>query len=215
MKRSMTPRPSLAALPVAFLLMTGAAAGAADPLPAPPGYVASSVIEGHAFEQARGAIAVNQATGDANAQTNAAAIALTPAGVAAVQASQYSAPGQATAPDVASVRLGGQAFGQAQGLIAINQTSGTGNTQFNGAAIAIGQIPVAYSEVALDDLADTSAVTELPQGGEGLPARSLSAQVEAGALGQARGVVQLNQSAGVGNATANHFALRVGTGATP
>lgn len=215
MKRVMTPRWRLVTLPVAFILMAGALAAVAGPLPPQPDYTASSVIEDRAFEHARGAVAVNQAAGDANAQTNAAAVAIAPSGVASVQAGQRSAAGQANAPDVAQVRLGDQAFGQAQGLIAINQTSGTGNTQFNGAAIAIGQTPVTYSEVALDDLAGTAAVTELPEGGEGLPARSLSAGVEAGALGHARGVVQLNQSAGVGNATANHFALRVGTGTAP
>ncbi len=217
MKHLMTPRRRLVTLPVAFILMTSALAAAAGPLPPQPDYTASSVIEDRAFEHARGAVAVNQAAGDANAQTNAAAIAIAPNGIAtaSVQAGQRSAPGQATVPDVAAVRLGNQAFGQAQGLIAINQTSGTGNTQFNGAAIAMGQTPVTYSEVALDDLAGTAAVTELPEGGEGLPARSLSAGVEAGALGHARGVVQLNQSAGVGNATANHFALRVGTGTAP
>lgn len=215
MRRVPTLRWRPAALPISFILTAGALAAAADPLP--PDYTASSTIEGRAFEHARGAIGVNQTVGDANAQTNAAAIAIAPHGVAlaSVQAGQRSAPGQATVPDVASVRLGSQAFGQAQGLIAINQTSGTGNTQFNGAAIAIGQTPVTYSEVALDDLAGTAAGTELPEGGEGLPARSLSAGVEAGALGHARGVVQLNQSAGVGNATANHFALRVGTGTAP
>lgn len=215
MKRVMTPRWRLVTLPVAFILMAGALAAVAGPLPPQPDYTASSVIEDRAFEHARGAVAVNQAAGDANAQTNAAAVAIAPNGVALVQAGQRSAAGQANAPDVAQVRLGDQAFGQAQGLIAINQTSGTSNTQFNGAAIAIGQTPVTYSEVALDDLAGTAAVTELPEGGEGLPARSLSAGVEAGALGHARGVVQLNQSAGVGNATANHFALRVGTGTAP
>jgi hypothetical protein len=119
------------------LLQAGPAIADEPPL---PGYVTQSIIDGHALSHVRGRFAVNMAAGDSNIQANAAAVALGANGpaIGLVGGIQATDPGQATLPDVAVAVIGAQVFANSSGLISVNQTSGVGNAQANGAAFALG-----------------------------------------------------------------------------
>lgn len=193
-------------LPALSLLLPFAATGA-DDVPF-QGYLDRSVINGQALQGASGAIAVNQAAGDENQQVNAAAIAINPQGLAVAQTSisQSIKNVRGTLPDKAEARIDGQAFANASGLIAVNQASGFANMQANSTAIAMG----IKGEVTSDSmLAETiPGVAGLVKvGKDRASVRSVS--VSETAFHGAQGVVQLNQTAGSGNNSANNFALRL------
>ena len=75
-----------------------------------PRYIAKSIIDGGAARDFHGKVAINQASGDANTQANAAAIAINPNGaaIANISIGQRTATGQATIPDVSVTRVGGK-----------------------------------------------------------------------------------------------------------
>lgn len=177
-----------------------------------PGYTTQAIITDSALANATGRIAINQAAGDLNQQTNAAALAFSPDGVAIVDIgiNQQIQHNQATPPDTASVRIDGTAFANAAGLISINQTAGVANAQQNALAISIGQSGGwRIAELDETNLAHTTASTEHPEG----TGTVSEVAIGPGAFQAARGVVQVNQVAGNGNATANRVYLHLDTGA--
>lgn len=176
---------------------------AVEPLPT---YTDLSVIGGNVLEHGNGAIAVNQAAGDDNQQANVAAIAINPHGlaVAHTSVSQSMKNISGTLPDKAEARIDGNAFAHALGAIAVNQASGFANRQANSAAIAMGiRGEVIADSVLAETLPDAAGLVVGPSKGV------LSVSVSETAFQGARGVVQLNQTAGSGNNSANNFALRV------
>lgn len=185
-----------------------------DAAQAVPAGVAASVIEGRALHGAQGAIAVNQAAGDHNLQANAAALAVSEGGVAAAQVlnAQATDPRQANAPRVAVSVIGQQAFGGVHGLVSINQASGVGNAQANGVAIAVGNGVVIAESLSESMLAESAAGA--PAARHGAPGARVAVIADSAFEG-ARGLVQVNQTAGSGNATANNFALSLSLDAKP
>ena len=182
-------------------------AAQADDL-AGPGYTTLSVVDNNALSDARGVIGVNLAAGDFNVQLNATAISLSNArgkGIAGINSFQSVGANQGVAPDVALINIHGNAFANARGLIRINQASGIANAQANGIAIAYG---INAEVLAENELAQTVSTVGLrlttESGRKGV--RSIS--IDDTAFRGARGIIQVNQSAGSGNATANSFALR-------
>lgn len=172
------------------------------------GYSAQTIIDGDVGRDAQGVLGINMASGDANLQSNAMALAISNDGQAQAQANvvQVIDSGQFSVPDVAVARIDGNAFSNAAGAIAINQAAGAANAQANGVAIALG----VGTEVTAD--------AELAQSISGItPVASANGQsrqttVADTAFSGARGIVQVNQSAGIANATSNSFALRVQLG---
>jgi len=140
-------------------------------------------------------------------QSNATAVALGQErgrGVARTNVVQSVDVGNVTVPDLSVAKIGGEAFSGASGAIGINQASGAANAQANNVAIAFG---VGAEVTAETDLAQTVTGEPLKapvSGGE----QQRHASVADTAFSGTRGIVQLNQSAGVGNATGNNFALR-------
>jgi hypothetical protein len=184
---------------LALLLM--ASAGHADGI----GYVTVSVVDGEVASHTRGRIAVNQAAGDANQQVNAAAIAISAqAASAAVDVGQKIHGFSGNVPDVAVARIGQNAFAGASGLIAVNQTSGVANAQSNSVAVAMGINGEVGDKALSATLPDAAG---LVRAGASSGLRIVG--VEDTAFRNARGVVQLNQTAGAGNSSSNNFALRV------
>lgn len=170
------------------------------------GYSVQTLIDGEVGHDAQGVLGINMASGDSNLQSNTTAIAISNDGHAQAQAGvvQVIDTGPFNVPDVAVAKIDGNAFSNAAGAIGINQAAGAANAQANGVAIAIG----VGAEVAAD--------AELAQSvsGVALPAVAANGQyrettVADTAFSGARGIVQVNQSAGVGNATGNSFTLRV------
>lgn len=185
---------------------------AQDPLPELPGYVTQSVIDSNVLSHVRGRFAVNMTAGDSNIQANAAAVALGAEGGSAiglVGGIQVTDPRQGNLPDLATASIGGNVFANSSGLISVNQSSGVGNAQANGAAFAMG-----FEEVVAESVLSAATSNAVPTGaGAGKSHQAVS--INDTAFDGAHGLVQVNQSAGSGNSTANNFALQVQLGAKP
>lgn len=174
------------------------------------GYSTQTIIDGNAGRDSQGLLGVNMAAGDSNLQSNTVAITINDAnGPAQAQANalQVIDTGQFTVPDVAVTRIDGNAFGNAAGAIGLNQAAGAANAQANNVAIAIG----AGTEVTADaELAQSVSGIVLPVTANGQYRETTVADT---AFNGAHGIVQVNQSAGMSNATGNSFSLRVQMGA--
>ncbi|HQR59960.1 MAG TPA: hypothetical protein PLH03_01185 [Methylophilaceae bacterium] len=178
-----------------------------------PGYINRSVIDANALSDVRGRFAVNMAAGDSNAQVNAGALAINPdGGLAAAQVMSHQAVGsiRATAPNLSFAIIGDHAFANSVGAISVNQTSGVGNTQANGMAFAVGFEVESVSE---SKLAATASGIGLE--GSGSSTGVKTASISDTAFEGSRGLIQINQSAGSGNSTANNFAFQLQLGAKP
>lgn len=173
-----------------------------------PAYVDQSVISGNVMIGASGAMAVNQAAGDMNQQANAAAVAYNPKGVASAQTGilQGSINIRGSLPNVAVTRIDGNAFANATGVLMVNQASGFANSQANSTAIAMGIKGEAIADSVLaETFPDAAGLVKV--GKDHASIRDVS--VSETAFQNAHGVVQLNQTAGSGNNSANNFALRL------
>ena len=176
------------------------------------GYVTQSMIDDNVLKNANGRLAVNMAAGDSNTQANAAAVALGAQGgptLGFVGGTQVTDPRQATLPDVAVASIGGNAFANSSGLISVNQASGVGNAQANGAAFALG-----FDEVVAESVLSAATSNAVPTG-TGTSKSHQTVSINDTAFDGAHGLVQVNQSAGSGNSTANNFALQVQLGVKP
>ncbi len=174
-----------------------------------PGSITTSVIDGNALHSVSGRNAVNMASGDSNSQVNAAALAIDSDGLAnaSVLTRQYQNVNASTLPDLSISDIGDNAFANSSGAISINQTSGIGNTQANGMAIGVGLQVNVMSESMLSS---TTAGVGLATSETDTGTRSVT--ISDSAFTGARGLVQVNQSAGSGNSTANNFALQIELG---
>jgi hypothetical protein len=200
------------AVPIVLAVLQAGAAFAQDP-EIPGGYLAQSLIDGNALSGAQGNIAINLVAGDSNAQLNATALATSfGQGIAAARVSglQLTDAGKATSPDAAISMIGGQAFNNISGLVTINQASGQSNAQANGIAISMGYGEEIVAESSLGAIVSGLGTAD-PQAATGVRVTS----VDATAFEGARGIVQINQLAGSGNATANNFALSISRGGNP
>lgn len=169
------------------------------------GYSAQTIIDGGVGHDAQGVVGVNMASGDSNLQSNTTAIAIGADGQARASTVQVIDGGPFSAPDVAVAKIDGSAFSNATGAIGINQAAGAANAQANSVAIAIG--------------AEVTAEAELAQTVSGIAPAAVDGQYRETAVADtafngARGIVQVNQAAGIGNATGNSFALRIQVEAT-
>lgn len=176
----------------------------------------TAVIDADAAQALRGRAAVNQAAGDNNVQANLAAIAFAPttgAALAQLDARQHAQGGDRQRAAVA--RLGAGAFAGSAGLLSVNQTAGSGNAQLNLFALGHGVAMDGASSVARVDEAALAAVAgDLPTEGTGTPPMLREAHIDPSAFGGSQGVVQVNQTAGAGNASVNAIVLRI-PGGTP
>ena len=195
------------------LACIAAAPVSADDYGAMLGYLTQSRIDGQAFAGASGALALNVAAGDHNQQANLRALAVGPDASADVALRQQRRGDSANAPDSASAVIGGQAFAGVSGLAGINQASGSGNSTFNGVALALAQQGIRETD---DDGTLSAAFASAGQqhgfdrGGAAGGRRVAS--VESTALQGFEGVVQLNQIAGSGNDTGNALSMSIQSG---
>jgi len=161
-----------------------------------------------------GRIAVNQASGFGNAQANIAAIALSPDGVAQVdvQALQQAGSGEPFGNADTHALIDGSAFAGGHGVMSVNQAAGTSNLQLNVIAIGgAGMVGIARaSDAALAATAPAGTSTE----GTVTVAPERRAAIDLDAFRGAQGVVQVNQTAGVGNLSTNAIVLLL-PGSTP
>lgn len=199
-------------LAVAALCPLPLCAQQADDYAAMLSYLNHSRIDGRALAGATGAITVNMVAGDLNQQANLLGIANGGHASIAVNAQQRQADNLALGDGAmdASATIGGQALNGASGIAMINQASGTGNATLNVVTATLAQQGIRESND--EALAASGALASA--GGQGTansgrPAGTRSVAVEATALQGFDGVLQLNQIAGSGNATANQLGISV------
>jgi hypothetical protein len=153
----------------------------------------------------RGNLNVNQAAGDQIQQTNTRAIAIgTDAQATTVVRQRLDTPANPSMN--ASARIGGSSFTNGNGVLGVNQSAGANNQMANVMRVGISAQPQSMDDSALSQqnvaLVPNSGATDTPTGSRQV---ATSDQAFTGS----RGVIQVNQSAGVGNRMANTLSIRV------
>lgn len=186
----------LLALPLLFCCVTALAEDAAA--------VNSAGIDS-AVRNYRGVASVNQAAGDSQQQANGRAIDIGSNAQATTQFRQAVTvavdPSQA-----ASARITGNAFSNGSGALGVNQAAGAANQQVNAMRISVSAVPQ-----SVDDSVLSQQNVALPVNSGSMHSATGSRQVVTSdqAFAGSRGVVQMSQSAGVGNRIANTLSIRV------
>ncbi|CAH0188026.1 adhesin [Pseudomonas mediterranea] len=188
--------------PVLFLLaLLGSTATFADPDVA----VVSSATLQDSGSRYTGNFNVNQAAGDRTQQTNTRAIAIGTEAQASTQVRQrLDTPADPSMN--ATARIGGSSFSNGNGVLGVNQSAGANNQMANVMRVGISARPQSIDDSALSQ----QNVALLPNSGAtGAPTGSRQVVTSDQAFTGSRGVIQVNQSAGVGNRMANTLSIRV------
>lgn len=169
---------------------------------------ADSRIDGEVLAAANGSLKLNQAAGDLNLQANLHGFATGRQAAVAVDARQQHASEAFDNPLQASALIAGNVLAGASGIASINQASGSGNSELNAVLVTLAAQGI---REATDEAMATSSLLA-SAGGQSIavdPRASRRLGVEASALRGFEGVLQLNQIAGSGNATANSISMAV------
>ena len=153
----------------------------------------------------RGNLSVNQAAGDQQQQVNSRAIAIGTQSGASTSVRQTLEGGANPALN-ANTSIQGNAFSNGNGVIGVNQSAGADTQMINAVRISISAVPQGMDDSALSQ----QNVALAANSGTVLPTQGSRQVVTSDqAFTGSRGVVQLNQSAGVGNRMANTLNIRV------
>jgi hypothetical protein len=190
---------------LASLGSLGLAAQAQAQVLTPPAQVdVQSLIGSGVANGAVGVVAINEASGLDNAQTNQGVMTNGQVPLLSLIGSSQSASANAKTTAARS-DIDSNAFSNTSGLIEVNQSAGVGNLQRNSAMI--GSAPVEGEIVADGVLSATTAKNSSPVGSsQNHDAREVS--IGPDALKSVSGIVQINQAAGTGNVSSNSFVLR-------
>lgn len=194
------------------LLSLAVAAVASLALPAFAQNQDQAFIGENAGAGSQGRIAVNQAAGAGNAQANLAAFAHAQNGIglADTYSRQRATPAQRAA--AASATIDGSAFDGTSGALSLNQAAGSSNLQLNTVAIGAGGFQLTHADDAA--LAEETAVAGTSTEGTATATPERRALIDMDAFRGSQGVVQVNQTAGVGNLSTNAIVLQL-PGSTP
>lgn len=153
----------------------------------------------------QGNFSINQAAGDQQQQVNGRVIAI---GTDAQATGQYRQSIDTRADPARNARsaIEGTAFSNGSGILGVNQSSGANNQQINAVRLGISASPQ-----SIDDSVLSQQNVALLQGSGTAGHTPGNRQVATSdqAFTGSRGVVQLNQSAGVGNQSVNALSVRV------
>lgn len=167
--------------------------------------VVDQAVIGSAGQNYQGNFSVNQAAGDQQQQINGRAIAI---GTEAQATGQYRQQLNTRIDPLRNARsaIEGSAFSNGSGILGVNQSSGANNQQINAVHLSISAQAQSIDDSVLSQqnvaLLQGSGTTEHSPGNRQV---ATSDQAFTGS----RGVVQLNQSAGVGNQSVNTLSVRV------
>ncbi|MBA4287818.1 MAG: adhesin [Pseudomonas sp.] len=155
--------------------------------------------------QYRGNFNVNQAAGDQMQQANTKAIAIGTESQASTRVIQrIDTPADRSMN--ASANIGGNSFSNGNGILGVNQGAGANNQMANVTRVSISAAPQSIDDSALSQ----QNVALLPSSGAtGTSIGSRQVTTSDQAFTGSRGVIQVNQSAGVGNRMANTLSIRV------
>ncbi|SDT60223.1 adhesin [Pseudomonas prosekii] len=155
--------------------------------------------------QYKGNFNVNQAAGDQLQQTNTRAIAIG-SNASATTTVRQSLDAAANPAMNATATIGGSSFSNGNGVLGVNQSAGANNQMANAMRVSISANPQSIDDSVLSQqnvaLLPDSGATEAPTG-------SRQVVTSDQAFTGSRGVIQVNQSAGVGNRMANTLSIRV------
>ncbi|MBP5946846.1 MULTISPECIES: adhesin [unclassified Pseudomonas] len=184
---------------VLLLALLGCTSAMAD-----PSSVNSANIQDSGM-QYRGNFNVNQAAGDQMQQANTKAIAIGTESHASTRVIQkIGTPADRSMN--ASANIGGNSFSNGNGVLGVNQGAGANNQMANVTRVSISAAPQSVDDSALSQ----QNVALLPSSGAtGTSPGSRQVTTSDQAFTGSRGVIQVNQSAGVGNRMANTLSIRV------
>jgi hypothetical protein len=188
--------------PVLFLLaLLGSTAAFADPGVA----VVSSATLQDSGSRYTGNFNINQTAGDRTQQTNTRAIAIgTDAQATTIVRQQLDTPANPSMN--ATTRIGGSSFSNGNGVLGVNQSAGANNQMANVMRVGISARPQSIDDSALSQ---QNVALSPNSGATGTPTGSRQVVTSDQAFTGSRGVIQVNQSAGVGNRMANTLSIRV------
>ncbi|WP_373187474.1 adhesin [Halopseudomonas sp.] len=155
----------------------------------------------------QGVVMINQAAGSGQQQSNVRVISvgdMPAARINVTQSRDQLAPDAATMNATANIQ--GNSFSHGAGVLGINQSAGAGNQHINAFRIEIGSMPESLDDSGLAQSAaplSTNSGAVVPQSGD------RQVEIDDQAFSGSTGVVQLNQSAGVGNRTVNSVGIRI------
>lgn len=155
-----------------------------------------------------GALSVNQAAGDLQQQSNARALAVgSGANTAIVQKQNIQIDGLNSVMNTSSA-IQGSAFSNGNGALGVNQSAGAATQQVNAMSISVGTGAEGIDDTVLAQSIAISGISGISGAGESATGERRVVTDDNAFVGS-RGVVQLNQSAGIGNRMANSLSIRV------
>jgi hypothetical protein len=152
-----------------------------------------------------GRISVNQVAGVGNQQANAAMVTDVPG---ALSVAQGAAGDLATNATVGRATVGSNAFAGATGILQLNQTTGAGNLSANAAFVGVGDKGEAVNSIALSQIR-----TGVPPPAPNVPLYEGQVSLARSAFKGASGLVQVDQTAGLNNTSANTMSVHMQMGA--
>ncbi|MFM0123924.1 hypothetical protein P0D73_34395 [Paraburkholderia sp. RL18-101-BIB-B] len=164
---------------------------------------ATSTIANGAAAGVTGAFAVNETAGLNNAQANQ--ITVSTGGVVGNDNASVQSATVAAKVTNARASIEANAFSNSSGAVLVNQSAGAGNLQRNSTQLGTAALGV-------ETVSDGELSAAAPKNGglgQSVGVHSVrEATISNDAFKNVSGIVQINQTAGAGNATANSFVLR-------
>ncbi|CAI8852190.1 MULTISPECIES: adhesin [unclassified Pseudomonas] len=153
----------------------------------------------------KGNMMMNQAAGDQQQQVNSRAIAIgTEASASGNLRQSITTPADRSMNATSAIT--GNAFSNGNGALGVNQSAGANNQMINAMRISVSAVPQSIDDSVLSQ----QNVALLPDSGAtGTSQGSRQVVTSDQAFTGSRGVIQVNQSAGVGNRMANTLSIRV------
>lgn len=156
----------------------------------------------HSGQQYSGVMSVNQAAGNQQQQINSRAITV---GGQASDSLVQTLDGRVDPALNAQAAIQGSSFSNGNGVLGVNQSAGANNQMINAVRISINPGPQSIDDSALSQ----QNVALLPDSGSTSTTGSRQVVTNDQAFTGSRGVVQVNQSAGVGNRMANTLGITI------
>jgi hypothetical protein len=150
----------------------------------------------------RGNLSINQAAGNQQQMANTRAITL---GGQATTVNIQRMDGQVDPALNAKAAIQGSAFTNGNGMLGINQTAGANNQTINAVRISVNPGPQSIDDSVLLQ----QNTTQLTDSGLTSTTGSRLVVTSDQAFTGSRGVIQVNQSAGVGNRVANTLGITI------
>ncbi|MEZ0601419.1 hypothetical protein ACAX43_04575 [Paraburkholderia sp. IW21] len=164
---------------------------------------ADSTIGNGAGAGVTGAFTVNETAGINNAQLNQ--VTVSNGGVVGNDNASVQSASVAAKVTNARASIEANAFSHTSGAMLVNQSAGAGNLQRN--STQLGTAALGVETVSDGELSATAPKNGGP--GQSIGVHSVrEANISSDAFRNVSGIVQINQTAGAGNATANSFVLR-------